>query len=213
MPKLDYSRRFLEAQLPVSKLSKECYKERKSNYSQTLTGLGKWWGRKPLVLVRATILGLLLPVSDDPRRDREVYLKLLTMDDHGLRRRNKGMPTRAIFARLTPAEREEHFTDESSDKKARFKKPVAEHRSKAEATAFWRMTYDEKLAYCLRPEEIDGPDTAAWEAINTYLGGPASGTGRAAREKTVRAHPARGRRLLRRRRVLGSWSPGGIPPN
>jgi putative DNA methylase len=27
--------------------------------SQTLTGLGKWWGRKPLVLVRATLLGLL----------------------------------------------------------------------------------------------------------------------------------------------------------
>jgi len=56
---LDFSRSFLEAQLPVSKLSKECYKERKSNYSQTLTGLGKWWGRKPLILVRATVLGLL----------------------------------------------------------------------------------------------------------------------------------------------------------
>ncbi|MGI9047324.1 MAG: DUF1156 domain-containing protein [Burkholderiales bacterium] len=49
---------FIETQFPVSKLSKESYKERKANYSQTLTGLGKWWGRKPLVLVRATILGL-----------------------------------------------------------------------------------------------------------------------------------------------------------
>jgi len=36
-----------------SKLSMESYKERKANYSLTLTGLGKWWGRKPLILVRA----------------------------------------------------------------------------------------------------------------------------------------------------------------
>ncbi len=35
---------FIETQFPVSKLSKESYKERKANYSQTLTGLGKWWG-------------------------------------------------------------------------------------------------------------------------------------------------------------------------
>jgi putative DNA methylase len=29
---------FIESQFPVSRLSKESYKERKSNYSQTLTG-------------------------------------------------------------------------------------------------------------------------------------------------------------------------------
>lgn len=40
---------FIEAQFPVSKVSKESYKERKAVQSQTLTGLGKWWGRKPLV--------------------------------------------------------------------------------------------------------------------------------------------------------------------
>jgi adenine-specific DNA methylase len=39
---------FIETQFPVSKISKESYKERKANYSQTLTGLGKWWGRKPI---------------------------------------------------------------------------------------------------------------------------------------------------------------------
>ena len=78
------TRSFIETQFPVSKISKESYKERKANYSQTLTGLGKWWGRKPLILVRATILGLLLPVSADPKRDREIFLKILTMDDEGL---------------------------------------------------------------------------------------------------------------------------------
>jgi len=54
---------FIEVQFPVSKLSKECYKERKAGSGQTLTPLGKWWGRKPLVLVRAILLGLLMPAT------------------------------------------------------------------------------------------------------------------------------------------------------
>ena len=33
----------IESQIPVSRLSKESYKERKAGSSQTLTGLGKWW--------------------------------------------------------------------------------------------------------------------------------------------------------------------------
>ena len=60
---------FIEKQFPVSKVSKESYKERKANNGQTLTGLGKWWGRKPLVLVRAAILGCLLPATDNPKKD------------------------------------------------------------------------------------------------------------------------------------------------
>ena len=63
---------FIEVQFPVSKVSKESYKERKANLGQTLTGLGKWWGRKPLVLVRAALLGLLLPASDEPKKDMEI---------------------------------------------------------------------------------------------------------------------------------------------
>ena len=64
---------FIESQFPVSRLSKESYKERKANYSQTLTGLGKWWGRKPLIMVRAIILGLLMPASDEPHARTERY--------------------------------------------------------------------------------------------------------------------------------------------
>ena len=78
---------FLEVQLPVSKLSKESYTERKAVAGQTLTSLGKWWGRKPLVLVRAIILGLLLPATDDPKGDRGTFLALMTMDDEGMWRR------------------------------------------------------------------------------------------------------------------------------
>ena len=75
---------FIETQFPVSLISKESYKERKAGSGQTLTGLGKWWGRKPLILIRASILGMLMPASTDPQIDREVFLKVLTMDNDGL---------------------------------------------------------------------------------------------------------------------------------
>lgn len=104
---LDYSRSFIETQFPVSKVSKESYKERKANLGQTLTGLGKWWGRKPLILVRATVLGVLLPVSDNPKKDRDIFLKLLTMDDEGLLlRKSKNLTTKEVFRLLTNREKE-----------------------------------------------------------------------------------------------------------
>ena len=81
---LDYSKSFIEQQFPVSRVSKESYKERKAGASQTLTGLGKWWGRKPLILVRAALIGVLMPVSEDMVRDREIFLRILTMDEEGL---------------------------------------------------------------------------------------------------------------------------------
>ena len=74
---------FIETQFPIARLSAESYKERKANNGQTLTRLGKWWGRKPLILVRASILGMLMPASADAKRDREIFLKILTMDDAG----------------------------------------------------------------------------------------------------------------------------------
>lgn len=74
---------FIETQFPIARLSAEAYKERKANNSQTLTRLGKWWGRKPLILVRATVVGMLMPASGNPKKDREIFLKILTMDDAG----------------------------------------------------------------------------------------------------------------------------------
>ena len=75
---------FIETQFPIARLSAESYKERKANNGQTLTRLGKWWGRKPLILVRASILGMLMPASADAKKDREIFLKILTMDDAGV---------------------------------------------------------------------------------------------------------------------------------
>src|SRR5262249_12924916 len=103
-------RTFIEVQLPVSRLSKESYKERKAVAGQTLTALGKWWGRKPLVLVRACIWGWVAPATDHPEADREAFLALMTMDDEGLEGRRKGtLRADDVFALATAAERERYF--------------------------------------------------------------------------------------------------------
>jgi adenine-specific DNA methylase len=169
---------FIETQLPISKLSKESYKERKANYSQTLTGLGKWWGRKPLILVRAVILGLLMPASDNPRRDREIFLKLLTMDDEGLlRRRNKKFTAVELAERMTTREKAEYETWikqlEAETDKTKKKALKDQHREWLEAMQtkiYLRLPYDQKLIHCDRPEQIEGPSPEAWTEINAHLG-------------------------------------------
>lgn len=167
---------FIEAQFPISNLSKESYKERKAKYSQTLTGLGKWWGRKPLILVRAAIIGCLMPSTDDTAKDRETFLKILTMDDEGLwRRKDKAIPLKEIYARLTPKQRDEWFDPQSTDEKPKYKKGTsAEQKLLLQKLIFTRLSYDEKLEYCCRPEQIDGPSEEAWKEINSHLGTQAS---------------------------------------
>jgi len=162
---------FIETQFPVSKLSKESYKERKAGSGQTLTGLGKWWGRKPLILVRAAILGLLFPASDDPKKDREIFLKILTMDHEGLwRRKSKAIPLTDLYACLTPSEREQWFEPHSDEARPKYRKEISrEQREVLQCLVFTRLSYDQKLVYCDRPEQLDGPSEAAWEDINAHL--------------------------------------------
>lgn len=103
---------FIETQFPIARLSAESYKERRAVSGQTLTGLGKWWGRKPLILVRASILGMLMPASNNLKKDRDIYLKILTMDDAGAWERCKPAIqrkfNRTVFDALPYAERITH---------------------------------------------------------------------------------------------------------
>lgn len=167
---------FMETQFPVSKLSKESYAERRANQSQTITGLGKWWGRKPLVLCRAVILGLLMPASNDPQKDREVFLRLMTMDDDGmLRRKSKSISPNLIFQRLPLSDRQRYLTPDSTEEKAKYRKGVSRAEKDALQTRVFRaMSYDERLAYCERPEQVDGPDPESWKVINAHLATNAS---------------------------------------
>ncbi len=161
---------FIEAQFPVAKVSKESYKERMANVGQTLTGLGKWWGRKPLVLVRATILGLLMPASNDPVRDREIFLRLMAMDDEGLwQRKYKSLSVKDLYLKCTAADRDEYFTGGEAD--AKWKKgTTADEKDALQKQAFFTLSYDEKLLLCQRPEHLDNLTDDAWTDINAHLG-------------------------------------------
>ena len=160
---------FIESPLfPVSRLSKESYKERKAGSGQTLTGLGKWWGRKPLVLVRATILGLLLESSPEGNAaDLDTFLALMTMDDDGFGlRQNKSIPARVAHDYLNTDQRERLFVPKGKGVKWADRDASKEGQAKA----FARMGYDDKLKFCDRPEQIEGPSPAAWTRINAHCG-------------------------------------------
>lgn len=176
---------FIETQFPLARLSLESYKERKAGSGQTLTGLGKWWGRKPLILVRAVLLGLLLPATEDPARDRELFFKILTMDEDGLwKRKSKRMSAKDILDLLgvgTCAGR----IDPASGRWARGLSD--QEKEGFEKLAFARLSYEQKLERCLRPEEVDGPSQAGWAEINAALGTSATNLPELFEQLSIRA--------------------------
>lgn len=122
----------IESVFPAQKIGVEAQKERKAGAGQTLTALGSYWkGRKPLVLVRACVLASLLPASDDPEADLEVFEALMAVDFQGLSRRApKVTPdiiatSRAVprvkwephieIGRAAPGEPDENTEDERSE--------------------------------------------------------------------------------------------------
>jgi adenine-specific DNA methylase len=162
---------FIEKQFPVSKISKESYKERKANNGQTLTGLGKWWGRKPLVMVRAAILGSLMPASDNPKLDMEIFLKIMSMDKRGLElRKEKPFSATEMYEvaeknkKLRPYINE--WFDISGDK---IKLNSNVDKKEVELIIFNTLGYDEKLKKCIRPEQLKNLDPQTWREINNHL--------------------------------------------
>jgi putative DNA methylase len=182
---------FIETQFPIARLSAESYKERKAGASQTLTGLGKWWGRKPLILVRACILGMLMPASDDPKKDREIFLKILTMDDEGTWNRQKGeIPVKAWREAAPAAIQDKYFGASgwqrgiSAEEKEFVLAEILEELNETQRqrlddqrrrpipdrSTFDSLPYSERIAACERPENVAGPSPAAWAEINSHLG-------------------------------------------
>ena len=171
---------FIEKQFPVSKVSKESYKERKANNGQTLTGLGKWWGRKPLVLVRAAILGCLLPATDNPKKDMEIFLKIMMMDESGLwLRKEKNFSAADLYEIIhkTPRlDRKYSMWFELDDSGEKVKVIKDAPRAEMERAAFDTLGYDARIALCVRPEQTERPkDDFAWSEINQHLGTSAHG--------------------------------------
>jgi len=163
---------FIEKQFPVSKISKESYKERKANNGQTLTGLGKWWGRKPLVLVRAAILGCLMPASDNPKKDMDIFLKIMSMNNKGLvLRKEKSFSVSEMYEISVKNRRLKRYINEwfdLSEDKVRLNKGI--DKKEAELIIFNTLGYDEKLTKCIRPEQLKNLNDQTWNEINHHLG-------------------------------------------
>ncbi|SMC82944.1 anti-phage-associated DUF1156 domain-containing protein [Polynucleobacter kasalickyi] len=181
---------FIETQFPIARLSAESYKERKAGASQTLTGLGKWWGRKPLILVRASIIGMLMPASNDLKKDREVFLQILTMDDDGLWQRCGGEIPAIEFRNVASLEFQNKFFTArgfkqglSEEDKDRIKELIWQslsiekkifldtkrRRSFNTKSEFDALPYSERIEHCVRPENVIGPTADTWLKINTHL--------------------------------------------
>ncbi|MGF1613041.1 MAG: anti-phage-associated DUF1156 domain-containing protein [Gammaproteobacteria bacterium] len=187
----------IEAVFPAQKISFEAQKERKANLGQTLTGLGSYWkGRKPLILVRAILLGSLLPQTDDAEKDLEIFEKLMGFDDEGLARRafaQNSLKPQDIAALIelddpwiyfkAKMRRASRALDEIRDWRfpldadaegisLTWQRDVSDE----EKLALYRKAlaaftnYEEKAALCKRPEEVDQEwlYEHAWPSANLH---------------------------------------------
>jgi len=170
----------IEAVFPAQKVSFEAQRERKAVHGQTLTPLGSYWkGRKPLILVRAIVLGSLLPQTDDAEKDLEIFEKLMDFDDGGLARREPKISPAEIARRIDLAQPLRYFSasfkgdaedteeiegaqlpldlDDCPGLTIRWRRDIDEAEKLdllARALATY-PTYEERAGLCKRPEEMD----------------------------------------------------------
>ena len=181
----------IERLLPVQKLSAEVFKERKAGAGQTLVPLGAYWkGRKPLILNKACILGCLLPATDNPKRDLEIFEKLMAMDDESfVARWPRRAKPREILATLSIPCLNDYFVSdpptalpqsapvdwskpELRELKVHWRKDISElERRQLEVQLLPRDAYRKRVETANRPEEVmDTVDVHIWDAVNTHLG-------------------------------------------
>ncbi len=187
----------IQAVFPAQKVSIEAQSERNAGNAQTLTGIGSYWkGRKPLVLVRAIVLGSLLPQTDENEKDLEIFEKLMAFDDHGLARRafiKNDLKPNHIAAHIALSNPWNYFTFKGrddlpegdrllslecpfdADKEGISLRWIRHVSTEAkihliEQALATLPTYEEKAKHCKRPEEIDHDWLYApiWPAVNDH---------------------------------------------
>jgi putative DNA methylase len=181
----------IERLLPVQKLSAESYKEQMAVHGKTLTALGSYWkGRKPLILNKACILGCLLPATDNPARDLEVFERLMGMDDESfVVRWKRRFKPKEILATLAiedigaffvtnppgalPAAAPVDWSDPAyEDVRVDWHPELSElDRRWLEARMLPDLPYRERVAQARRPEEVmDRVHDHIWDTVNDHLG-------------------------------------------
>lgn len=160
----------IESVFPAQKVSFEAQSERKAVQSQTLTGLGSYWkGRKPLILVRAIVLGSLLPRTDNVKADLAIYEKLMAFDDESLARRALAANAFSVteLQEMIPiADPERYFGARS------WRRDITD----ADKLVLYRLalarlsSYEEKSCIGKRPEELDQEWLYApvWAEVNRH---------------------------------------------
>ncbi len=194
---LQHTTALIESVFPAQKVSFESQRERKAGAGQTLTALGSYWkGRKPLILVRAIVLGSLLPSTGDAEKDLEIYEQLLAFDKGGLARRalaNNAFKPKDIAQTLTLLNPWHYFaytlkdsgliveeveswqTPFDSDERGltlRWQRDLSE-TDKLDLYLQMLHTlpnYEARAALCKRPEELDQAELFAtvWAAVNSH---------------------------------------------
>jgi putative DNA methylase len=184
----------IERLLPAQKLSAEAQKERKAGAGQTLTALGSYWkGRKPLILVRACVLGALLPATEDPEKDLAIFEKLMALDDEAFLLRAAKINGRMILEHLTLDTIADYFVVSCKGGEVPQTAPVdfsaypglqvrwnptmsESEKNWLKRQALLSMRYSEKLTISKRPEELDSALLyhGIWKEVNAHLGTQAS---------------------------------------
>lgn len=186
----------IEVLFPAQKVSAEAFKEREGRQSQTLTALGSYWkGRKPLILNKACILGALLPITNDLRRDLEVFEMLMGMDDLSFVVRLGRIKPQDIVAKVKLTNIQDFFdvspsgacpdaspfdvADYAIEVKGKFRLPKLSWRSdipektrrRIEALALPPQNYRERVKKSQRPESC-GTEVHLhiWDEVNEHLG-------------------------------------------
>ena len=181
----------IETLLPVQKLSAEAYKEQMAVQGKTLTALGSYWkGRKPLILAKACVLGCLLPATDNPVRDLDVFEKLMAMDlESFVARQPRRLTPREITASIQLSSISDFFDVEPKSLLPdaapvdwsnpeylkvliKWREDVSEiDRRRLTAELFKDKPYRERVNESNRPEEV-GEDVHLhiWSIVNDHLG-------------------------------------------
>ncbi len=181
----------IERLLPVQKLSEEAFKEQMAVHGKTLTALGSYWkGRKPLILSKACILGSLLPATDNPKRDLEIFEKLMAMDNESfVARWPRRAKPREILATLCIDRIADYFVSdppmilplsapvdwsrpELEGVKVSWRDDISElERRQLEVQMLPRDLYRKRVETAKRPEEVtDSVHEHIWDSVNAHLG-------------------------------------------
>lgn len=188
----------IEAVFPAKKVSCEAQRERKAGPAQTLPSVGSYWkGRKPLILVRAIVLGTLLPQTEDTEKDLEIFEKLMAFDSESLSKRaliQNSIKPKDIACKIELHNPWDYFTHNikiddpvfvevssltfplDSDAQGiniRWRRDISQTDKLKlfEATLQTVESYEERSLLCKRPEEVDQDwlYEHIWIDVNSHL--------------------------------------------